>query len=104
MPDHEIQFVCQTHGDHGVLEVVPRVEGVLLTWLVDTFEADAGMLPTGDAYGGLTVTDDLVIWDLFEQPHRNTRDHTGFGPFRFDRHHYDTALQTLATAIGADGA
>ena len=53
MPDHEIRFVCQTHGDHGVLEVVPRVEGVLLTRLVETFEADAGMQPTGDAYGGL---------------------------------------------------
>jgi len=44
----------------------------------------------------ITVTDDLVVWDEFEQPHRPERDYTGFGPFRFDRSHYDEAVRELS--------
>lgn len=50
---------------------------------------------------GITVTAELVTWDSFEQPHRKTRDYTAFGPFRFDRHRYDNALQTPCAAIGS---
>jgi hypothetical protein len=148
MPGNEIQFDCHIHADRDVLEVVPRVDGVPLTELIDSFETDAQMQPAGDAYGGLipqffrfgpmkdhfhgrstdamgpktpvlgcecgewgcwplmariTVTDDVVIWDGFEQPHRAARDYTGFGPFRFDRHQYDAALQDLTTALEPDG-
>ncbi|MEV6608890.1 hypothetical protein [Kutzneria sp. NPDC051319] len=148
MPGNEIQFDCRLHTDRGVLEVVPRVDGVPLTELIDRFETGAQMQPAGDAYGGLipqffrfgpmddhfrgrstnamgpktpvlgcecgewgcwplmarvTVTDDVVIWDCFEQPHRTTRDYTGFGPFRFDRRQYDAALHDLTTALGPDG-
>jgi hypothetical protein len=144
---NEIQFDRQHRDDLGVLEVVPRIDGVPLTELIDRFEADAGMQPAGDAYGGLipqfyrfgpmedhfhgrstnsmgpktpllgcecgewgcwplmahiTVTTGLVIWDSFEQPHRTTRDYTGFGPFQFDRHQYDEALRDLSTAISSD--
>jgi len=49
----------------------------------------------------ITVTAELVTWDSFEQPHRKTRDYAAFGPFRFDRHQYDDALQILSTAIGS---
>ncbi|MFI5937802.1 hypothetical protein [Actinoplanes sp. NPDC051494] len=46
----------------------------------------------------ITVTDDQVIWDAFEQPHRKARDYSGFGPFRFERRRYDEALATLTAA------
>ncbi|WP_372412346.1 hypothetical protein [Streptomyces luteireticuli] len=49
----EIQFDLQPRGDLGVLEVVPRINGLPLTELIDTFETGAGMQPAGDAYGGL---------------------------------------------------
>ncbi len=147
MASNEIQFDRQHRDDLGVLEVVPRIDGVPLTELIDRFEADAGMQPAGDAYGGLipqfyrfgpmedhfhgrstnsmgpktpllgcecgewgcwplmahiTVTTGLVIWDSFEQPHRTTRDYSGFGPFQFDRYQYDEALRDLSTAISSD--
>ncbi len=143
----EIQFDCHHRNDRGVLEVVPCVDGIPLTELIDGFETDAGMQPAGGAYGGLipqffrfgpmkdhflgrstgaagpktpllgcacgewgcwplmariTVTADLVIWDSFEQPHRTTRDYTGFGPFQFDRRRYDRALRDLSAAISAN--
>lgn len=40
--------------------------------------------------------------DCFEQPYRKTRDYTAFGPFQFDRHQYDDALQALSKGIGSD--
>jgi hypothetical protein len=43
----------------------------------------------------MTVTDDHVTWDAFEQPHRKARDYSGFGPFRFERHQYDEGLAIL---------
>lgn len=127
--------------------VTPRVDGVPLTDLIDTFEVAAGMRPAAGAYGGLVpayfgstriddhfsgkstiatrsktpllacecgewvcwpllaeivVADDLVIWDHFEQPYRPERDYSSFGPFRFDRWHYDGALQELARPISSD--
>lgn len=53
MTGQEIRFDCRRHADRGVLEVVPCIDGVPLTKLVDRFETDAGMQPSGDAYGGL---------------------------------------------------
>ncbi|WP_305788176.1 hypothetical protein [Symbioplanes lichenis] len=50
----------------------------------------------------VTVSDDQVRWDAFEQPHRKARDYSGFGPFRFDRRQYDDALAVLVTTIGPD--
>ncbi|WP_051844930.1 hypothetical protein [Streptomyces sp. NRRL S-813] len=147
MTSHEIRFECRRHDDRGVLEVVPRIDGIPLTNLIDQFETGAGMQPAGDAYGGLipqffrfgpmedhfhgrstgamgpktpvlgcecgewgcwplmasiTVTPDHVTWDSFEQPHRNTRDYSGFGPFHFDRHQYEDAVKTLSAAVSSD--
>ncbi|MFF3791990.1 hypothetical protein ACFYXW_18390 [Streptomyces sp. NPDC001981] len=144
MTRSEIRFDYQHRDDRGVLEVVPRIDGIPLTQLIDRFEIDAGMQPAGNAYGGLipqffrfgpmedhlhgrstdamgkktpllgcecgewgcwplmahiTVTVDLVTWDSFEQPHRTTRDYTAFGPFHFDRHRYDDAVQALSSVI-----
>ncbi len=46
----------------------------------------------------ITVAADRVTWDCIEQPHRKTRDYTGFGPFRFDRRQHDDALRALTEA------
>lgn len=53
MASNEILFDHQHRDDLGVLEVVPRIDGIPLTELIDRFETDAGMQPAGDAYGGL---------------------------------------------------
>jgi hypothetical protein len=50
---NEIRFDRQHRDDLGVLEIVPRIDGIPLTELIDRFETDAGMKPAGDAYGGL---------------------------------------------------
>jgi hypothetical protein len=50
----------------------------------------------------ITATADFVTWDAFEQPHRKARDYVAFGPFQFDRHQYDDALQALSAMIGSD--
>ena len=49
----------------------------------------------------IEVTDETVVWSLFEQPHRGKKSkashwkYEGFGPFVFDRKQYDEALQSL---------
>ncbi|MFF9135684.1 hypothetical protein ACF1AY_35015 [Streptomyces sp. NPDC014776] len=53
MASNEIRFDRQQREDRGVLEIVLRIDGKLLTELIDRFELDAGMQPAGDAYGGL---------------------------------------------------
>ncbi|MEV6021410.1 MULTISPECIES: hypothetical protein [unclassified Streptomyces] len=53
MSAQEIRFDCGRHADRGVLEVVPCVDGVPLTSLIDQFETGARMRPAGGAYGGL---------------------------------------------------
>ncbi|MFD9067608.1 hypothetical protein ACFVZ3_39530 [Kitasatospora purpeofusca] len=148
MTSQELHFDCRRHAGHGVLEVVPCIDRIPLTELIDQFEADAGMQPAGDAYGGLlpeffrfgpmedhfhgrstgamgpgtpllgcecgewgcwplmaniTVTSDRVTWDSFEQPHRRTRDYSGFGPFHFDRRHYDDAVKALDAVVDSNG-
>ncbi|WP_369253890.1 hypothetical protein [Streptomyces sp. R35] len=50
----------------------------------------------------IIVTPDHVTWDSFEQPHRRTRDYSGFGPFHFDRHQYDDAVKALSAAVSSD--
>ncbi|MFD8255637.1 hypothetical protein [Streptomyces werraensis] len=50
----------------------------------------------------ITVTPDHVIWDSFEQPHRKTRDYSGFGPFHFDRQQYEDAVKALSAAVSSD--
>ncbi|CAL9651476.1 hypothetical protein SUDANB23_06611 (plasmid) [Streptomyces sp. enrichment culture] len=50
----------------------------------------------------ITVTPDHVTWDSFEQPHRKTRDYSGFGPFHFDRHQYEDAVKALSAAVSSD--
>lgn len=50
----------------------------------------------------ITLTPDRVTWDSFEQPHRTTRDYSGFGPFHFDRHQYEDAVKALSAAVSAD--
>ena len=49
----EVRFLLRTRPDLNAHEVVPVVDGELLTSLVDEFEIAAGMQPAGGAYGGL---------------------------------------------------
>jgi hypothetical protein len=44
----------------------------------------------------VTVTEDTVTWDDFEQPTRPEWDYDGFGPFTFDRGQYERALMAIA--------
>ena len=44
----------------------------------------------------VTVTDETVVWDDFEQPTRPDWDYGGFGPFRFDRSEYERALMAIS--------
>jgi hypothetical protein len=43
----------------------------------------------------ITVTDETVTWDDFEQPTRPGWDYEGFGPFTFDRAQYERALMAI---------
>ncbi len=53
MARNEVRFDREYRDDRGAVEVVPRIDGVPLTELIDRFEIDAGMDPAGAAYGGL---------------------------------------------------
>jgi hypothetical protein len=44
----------------------------------------------------VTVTDDTVTWDEFEQPTRSDWDYDGFGPFTFARSEYERALMAIS--------
>ncbi|MEU6629952.1 DUF6000 family protein [Streptomyces parvus] len=50
----------------------------------------------------ITATSDHVTWASFEQPHRRTRDYSGFGPFHFDRYQYDDAVNALSAAVSSE--
>jgi hypothetical protein len=50
---NEIAFVIRDRADLRALEVVPQIDGALLTDLVDAYELAHAMLPAGSAYGGL---------------------------------------------------
>jgi len=43
----------------------------------------------------VTVNDDTVTWDHFEQPTRPSWDYDSFGPFIFDRAQYERALMEI---------
>jgi hypothetical protein len=43
----------------------------------------------------ITVTDETVTWDDFEQPTRPSWDYDDFGPFTFDRAQYERALMAI---------
>jgi hypothetical protein len=51
--DNEIAFVVRERADLHAVEVVPEVDGALLTKLIDAYEIGHGMQPAGNAYGGL---------------------------------------------------
>lgn len=49
----------------------------------------------------ISVTDEVVSWDAFEQVHRPNRDYSRFGPFVFGRGQYEAALTDLVAEVAA---
>jgi hypothetical protein len=47
----------------------------------------------------MTVGIDTVTWSRFEQPFRLDRDYAAFGPFRFGRRHYVSAVDRVAALV-----
>jgi hypothetical protein len=43
----------------------------------------------------ITVGEESVTWDSFQQPHRKERDYSGFGPLVFDAQQYREAVAGL---------
>ena len=68
-------------------------------WLLGCDCGEVGCWPL-DAR--IEVTDDLVMWQDFQQPHRPERDYRSFGPFVFGRKEYDRAVADAVAALGAD--
>lgn len=55
MPTSGIRFDVRRRDDLEADEIVPHVDGLPLTELVDRFETGAAMQPAGNAYGGLVL-------------------------------------------------
>jgi hypothetical protein len=53
---------------------------------------DCGDVGCSPLLARVTVTEDTVTWDEFEQPTRPDWDYEGFGPFTFSRSQYESAL------------
>jgi hypothetical protein len=49
----------------------------------------------------IVVGETTITWTEFEQPYREGRDHSRFGPFVFDRREYESALSELASGLAA---
>jgi hypothetical protein len=60
---------------------------------------DCGELGCWSLEAAVQVDEDVVVWDLFTQPHRPARDYTGFGPFRFRRPQYEQAVRRLVSGL-----
>ena len=66
-------------------------------WVLGCNCGEVGCWPLGVE---ISVTDDMVTWSKFEQPHRPDRDYTGLGPFRFHRSYYARAVQAASQTSG----
>jgi hypothetical protein len=52
----------------------------------------------------MTIGTGTVTWSSFEQPFRPDRDYryTAFGPFRFGRRHYVSAVDRVAALVSTE--
>jgi len=65
-------------------------------WLLG---CDCGELGCWPLEAMVHVSDDLVVWSGFRQPHRPDRDYTGFGPYVFDREQYQQAVSAAVAML-----
>ncbi len=49
----------------------------------------------------VVTSNERVVWQQFQQPHRPGRDYVLFGPFTFDRKQYTSAVSVLVEQLGA---
>ena len=56
---------------------------------------DCGEVGCSPLLGRITLGDETVTWDDFEQPERPEWDYAALGPFTFDRSQYERALFEL---------
>lgn len=70
-------------------------------WLLG---CDCGELGCWPLEATVTVTDAVVTWSGFRQPHRPAWTYDGLGPFVFDRASYDAAAAEAAVALGGSGS
>jgi hypothetical protein len=56
---------------------------------------DCGEVGCSPLLARVTIDEDTVTWDEFEQPTRPGWNYDGFGPFTFERRQYETALLAM---------
>jgi len=84
-----IDLASQFLGGGGTsLNPGPQEKTALLT-------CECGDVGCSPFLARVTVTDDKVTWDEFEQPTRPDWDYEGFGPFTFARSQYEQALLAM---------
>jgi hypothetical protein len=83
-----IDLAGQFLGGQGT----PMFTGSEKTALLGCGCGDVGCSPL---MARITVTDETVTWEDFEQPTRPDWEYDGFGPFRFDRAQYERALMEI---------
>jgi hypothetical protein len=84
-----IDLASQFLGNPGTsLSPGPQEKTALLS-------CDCGEVGCSPLLARVTVSDDTVTWDEFEQPTRPDWDYDGFGPFTFARAEYEQALLAM---------
>ena len=106
--EREHQF--EPAGGYGGLVPQWFEYGPLDRYFFGDFEENSYFAKLGDVYllgcqcgevgcwpltARITVNNESVLWDMFQQPHRRERDYSRFGPFVFELAQYRNALALL---------
>jgi hypothetical protein len=60
---------------------------------------ECGELGCWPLMGSVVETDGGYRWEKFNQPHRPSRDYSGFGPFEFSKADYESEIRALALKL-----